>query len=1088
MSWSPSISITFFTSVCIHNELDDMIPSMERGGSSQSDRHTRPLPIPPYARPDHPQRAETSPSRAPLPQIPTEDASGPTTTNIPQVVRAASHYDAPALPPLSLDTSMQALAQSFDRQMDVASWPKAGPPMQQGDLQTPVASAAPRLEGRGLRPPSPPPKVRNLVGSPGYTSSGYASDISTGSFERPNPSSKVISSTSPSQSISNSPRAPTVLSPNNDLPLLPMSFAEGGSKVRSPQLIPSASSNGRQFTSTSMHLRAPSAHSYLVGSRSPDGYASSGQGSKGSPNLSSAAPTSDEEASSSDSEGDETVEIHGSSLPRYMSSPFDLRARMQGNAKPDVPHSAPTKHLSLKRAGGAPKRSRSNAGSSSFAESDPGPSEPAELLPDLSNANRRLPTYDGPTMTSAKATFQTFAACADTIVTATGHKVKIYRSGSQPRDDGLAEKQCEVGEKDGHRISALAFRPVQNEKDVGRYVWVGTASGNIWELDTLEEKVTGSRSHVHGEAVIKMVRVGNNMFCLDESGKTSVWMPRKGEDGVVVPVTLESQPFAQRVPFDPRNSVPIIVADELWVGTGSSAGRKQAKVPGNGPRVNVYNPFAEDKPFNALSRPSAIPLEMSSGVGAITSGAIVPSMPHLVYLAHETGHISTWSRERFICISVAMCARGGITALAGVGSTLWSSNKSGKICVYDTSETPFKVLKLWPAHRDAVTKLLVDTYSISIGRLQVASGGSDGQVKLWDGLLATDWYDTELNKQETKFCTYRSIKTLHLTWNLDAVEPSDLNVDRENVEFLPRFLQSTERPDIVVFGLQELIDLGDKRLTAKSLLMGKKRVGNELGDRISSQYRDWKDKLTAVVELAMPEDDPYVLVHSEFLVGLMTCIFVRKQEAAALRDTAIATIKTGLGGRYGNKGAIVARVVIDDSSLCFVNCHLAAGQRRVRQRNENVLAIIEEEEALPPGESTMPSGLLAYTGGGNGEMILDHEAVFFSGDLNYRIDLKRDRCIDYINKGKLSPLLDADQLRREMFENPRFRLKTFEEAPISFAPTYKYNKLSNDWDSSEKKRAPAWCDRILWRDRGLEKVKCLQYRRWEPTVSDHRPV
>lgn len=96
--------------------------------------------------------------------------------------------------------------------------------------------------------------------------------------------------------------------------------------------------------------------------------------------------------------------------------------------------------------------------------------------------------------------------------------------------------------------------------------------------------------------------------------------------------------------------------------------------------------------------------------------------------------------------------------------------------------------------------------------------------------------------------------------------------------------------------------------------------------------------------------------------------------------------------------------------------------------------------------------------------------------------------ISNIRAGDLEYLLQHDQLTKEMRTNRNFRLRSFREAPITFAPTYKYDRRSNEYDSSEKKRIPAWCDRILYRCREPERVKALHYRRYEVNVSDHRPV
>ncbi|KUJ13017.1 phosphatase family protein-like protein [Mollisia scopiformis] len=65
----------------------------------------------------------------------------------------------------------------------------------------------------------------------------------------------------------------------------------------------------------------------------------------------------------------------------------------------------------------------------------------------------------------------------------------------------------------------------------------------------------------------------------------------------------------------------------------------------------------------------------------------------------------------------------------------------------------------------------------------------------------------------------------------------------------------------------------------------------------------------------------------------------------------------------------------------------------------------------------------------------------------------------------LDSLLPHDQLRRAMKTKKAFH-DGWREGPVTFLPTYKYDVGSMGmFDSSEKKRAPSWCDRILFRTR-----------------------
>lgn len=73
-------------------------------------------------------------------------------------------------------------------------------------------------------------------------------------------------------------------------------------------------------------------------------------------------------------------------------------------------------------------------------------------------------------------------------------------------------------------------------------------------------------------------------------------------------------------------------------------------------------------------------------------------------------------------------------------------------------------------------------------------------------------------------------------------------------------------------------------------------------------------------------------------------------------------------------------------------------------------------------------------------MVFDHSLLFLSGDLNYRIDLGKEVVVRQVGEGDLAPLLEADQLMKEMRTNNAFRLRSFVEPKINFAPTYKYDR------------------------------------------------
>ena len=116
-----------------------------------------------------------------------------------------------------------------------------------------------------------------------------------------------------------------------------------------------------------------------------------------------------------------------------------------------------------------------------------------------------------------------------------------------------------------------------------------------------------------------------------------------------------------------------------------------------------------------------------------------------------------------------------------------------------------------------------------------------------------------------------------------------------------------------------------------------------------------------------------------------------------------------------------------------------------------------------------------------------HDHIFFLGDFNYRLTIPRAQVEQLVKNENYKQVLEFDQLKKEHTEERVFR--EFNEGPIHFPPTYKYDIGSDEYDTSEKARTPSYTDRILWRSIFPNiQTKQLYYGRAEVKTSDHRPV
>ncbi|KAH8664150.1 Endonuclease/exonuclease/phosphatase [Xylariales sp. PMI_506] len=678
------------------------------------------------------------------------------------------------------------------------------------------------------------------------------------------------------------------------------------------------------------------------------------------------------------------------------------------------------------------------------------------VYPDASNINRRPPL-------AKKGIHELYTKYDSRILDVYGQYV--CTSGQLTRVwSGLdGELLMSLAHGEGIKATAVAFKCGLGLDDEATRLWIGNNMGEVMEADIATQSIVGNKSIAHGRnEVVRIFRHFNEMWTLDDTGTLHVW----GPDADGLPNLNNSPHQTFRLPRG--HTFSMLVDDEIWHATGRE--------------IRVFAPTLDGKTqVQVLVRPM-----IADGAGEVTSGTLLKSQKGKVFFGHADGKISIWSQKDFSCLGVHNASTYKISCLAGVGNQLWTGYNTGKICVYDIEQSPWVVKKDWQAHENPVIKIIADQTSFyRLDRLQVVTLGGDNMVRTWDGLLQDDYLEDEMKTLETQYCEFEEIKAMVMTWNAGASTPSSLRYSEQDAVFIQNLLQSSDTPEILVFGFQELVDLEDKTATAKRLFKSKKKDAVTDQERMSHQYRDWRDFLVRCLDDYMPPDCLYHLLHTSTLVGLFTCIFVKSTIRDRIRNLSSADVKRGMGGLHGNKGAIIVKFLLDDTSLCFINCHLAAGQSQANNRHYDIAAIMES--TLLPVEPDPSIRIDSYMGGGDGRMVMDHEICILNGDLNYRIDtMSRDTVVAAVKSNNLAKLLDRDQLLVARRRKPDFKLRAFEEMPITFAPTYKYDVGTDNYDTSEKKRSPAWCDRLLHRSRG--RVTQLDYRRHEVRVSDHRPV
>lgn len=299
-----------------------------------------------------------------------------------------------------------------------------------------------------------------------------------------------------------------------------------------------------------------------------------------------------------------------------------------------------------------------------------------------------------------------------------------------------------------------------------------------------------------------------------------------------------------------------------------------------------------------------------------------------------------------------------------------------------------------------------------------------------------------------------NVKIYIVTWNVSTKFPDNISLNK--LLGLETNAQSdTDLPDFFVVGLQEVNAQPQNTL-----------------------YNLFKDDLWTQKFKDLLKDRDYVVIKTEQMQGLLLSVFARRKHLLHLRQVETEYTRTGLGGIWGNKGAVSIRLNVYGCSICLVNAHLAAHDHMLEERINDYEKIVQEHKFHVKAK----------------ESIFDHDYVFWFGDLNFRLTGEATTSAEEIRamvaRDELKKLIEKDQLLLVRREGRAFQ-KLQERLP-QFPPTFKFEHGSNDYDM---KRRPAWTDRILYavRENTYQNVKLTVEQtsyKSHPSynISDHKPV
>ena len=139
--------------------------------------------------------------------------------------------------------------------------------------------------------------------------------------------------------------------------------------------------------------------------------------------------------------------------------------------------------------------------------------------------------------------------------------------------------------------------------------------------------------------------------------------------------------------------------------------------------------------------------------------------------------------------------------------------------------------------------------------------------------------------------------------------------------------KKASKADIYAIGFQEIVDLNVMNTMVR-------------GTQSDEMAEYWTKEILQV--LNENDEDEYILLEEKHMVGILCAIFVKKNLLFSIKYLKSNMVATGIAGVVGNKGGIVIRMNIFDSTICFVCAHFHANRDNVAARNLDFKTIIDQ--------------------------------------------------------------------------------------------------------------------------------------------------